>query len=72
MTAKEKAERAKAILEDEVFAEALQITEQDLIGDWRQAQSTEARERFWYALKETNRLTVSLRKIAEQAHRETE
>ena len=70
MTSKERSKRAKAILEDEVFNEALELTEKDLIRDWRQAQSTELRERLWYALHETNRLKASLRKIVEQARNE--
>lgn len=66
MTAKEKAERAKRILEDEVFAEAVALTKEGIVRDWEQAQSTELRERLHGAMKEVNRLQASLRILAEQ------
>ncbi len=48
--------RAKAILEDDLFKEAIQATEKALIEFWLStpAKDTDARERIWQAVQ-TNR-----------------
>lgn len=67
MTKEQIAKEAKSILDNDVFKMAVENVDVEIIRDWKQAQSTEARERLWYAQHESNRLIVGLRKLVEQA-----
>lgn len=60
MNAETKGERARQILENEVYQEAVQGARQRLKDQWSNESSGEARERLWLKLKAIDAVTNEL------------
>jgi hypothetical protein len=64
---KQRGQRAKAILEDEIFAEAVQKVSAELRQEWLNSpiRDTEGREKIYMMEKMLNVLLVQLRSVLE-------
>lgn len=60
-------ERAKDLLRNELFIEAFDVLEKEMIGMWRQsgAQDIDQREAFWLALRLLERIKSHVVSIVE-------
>ena len=66
LDAEQKGERAAAILESEVYAEAVELARQKLKDDWTKARAPQERENLWHQFQAIEAVTVALRILRER------
>lgn len=63
----ERAEHAKRILDDELFAETVLMAEEAVVARWRMSSDTETREEAWHELQGLQRVMQMLRGMFDDA-----
>ena len=70
MSDEHREERAKSLLQNELFNEAFDVLRKDLMTRWESSGSTEleARESIWLAMRLLDRLHGHIKSIVETGH----
>ena len=70
MNNEEREERAKNLLENELFNEAFEVLRKELLGQWEQSgsQHTDQRESIWLAIRLLEKIKGHITSIVETGH----